>query len=288
MSGDAATAVEAKPVTVLFCGDREVSTKLLQRIRNGGGVIAGLGLNAIPSRFTAAVRDAAGLDPGMVFYGRSFFGDVAMQKFEAVEADLGVSCGFADIIPKAMLGLPRWGWVNLHRSYLPYNRGLDPLQWALVDGTPAGVTLHVMTDQVDAGPIIAQSEMPILPTDDYDALEARSDELVFSLFDSCWPRLRAGDLTGTPQDESLATYHSLADCDALRRLDLRATMPVGRLLNILRGYSGRYGSTVEFQVGLLRARFAAHTQIRMVADGCTPRPGDAATPASAVHDADDQ
>lgn len=255
---------DPEPVRVLFCGDRAVSVEIVRFMRANGGVIVGLGLNSSPTPYAAPVRFAAAVDTGRVFYGRSFGSEVALRKLAAHAPDLGVCCGFAGILPPAMLGLPRWGWVNIHRSYLPYNRGLDPMQWALVDHTPAGVTMHVMTEQIDAGAIIAQSEMPIFATDDGDALQERSDRIVLELFHDTWPRLRAGDLEGTPQDESLATYHSLADCDRLRHLDLGATVRVGRLLDILRGYSGRDWSSVEFQAGLIRPAYRVHTRIRMV------------------------
>lgn len=237
-------------VRVLFGGDRMVSGRLVDLIRAEGGEIVGLGLNSPPRPGGEEVRAAAGVDAGMVFYGKSFSSTVALRKFERARPHLGVCCGFAPILPASLLELPEWGWINVHRSYLPYNRGLDPLQWALVDGTPAGVTIHVMTEQVDAGPIISQSEMPTFPTDDFDALEERSDRLVLDLFRAAWPRLRAGDVTGTPQDEDLATYHTWADCKALRRLDLNATMKVRRLLDILRVYTGEGFSFVEFQLGL--------------------------------------
>jgi len=261
-------------VRVLFCGDRAVSVDIVRFMLANGGTIVGLGLNSSPSFHTPKVRLAAGVEGGRVFYGRSFGSEAALRKLGAEAPDIGVSCGFAGILSPAMLSLPRWGWVNMHRSYLPYNRGLDPMQWALVDRTPAGVTMHVMTEEIDAGPIIAQAEMPIFPTDDGDALEERSDRIVLELFQSSWSRLRAGDVAGTPQDESLASYHNLADCDRLRRLDLGATMRVGRVLDILRGYSGRGWSSVEVQVGLIRPSYSVHTQIRKInqpADGPGPR-----------------
>lgn len=239
-----------EPVKVLFCGDRMVSAHLVDVIRADGGQIVGLGLNSPPRPGGEEVRTAAGVDPALVFYGRSFSSPVALRKFEQARPHLGVSCGFAPILPPALLKLPQWGWVNVHRSYLPYNRGLDPLQWALVDRTPAGVTLHIMTEQVDAGPIIAQREMPVYPTDNFDTLEARSDRLVLDIFGDAWPKLRAGRVEGTPQDEDLATYHNWADCQALRRLDLNATMKVQRVLDVLRGYTGADYSFVELQLGL--------------------------------------
>ncbi len=261
---------------MLFCGDRAVSVEIVRFIRANGGAIVGLGLNSSPSLYSADLRYAAGADIARVFYGRSFGSEVALRKLEAEAPDIGVSCGFAGILTERMLSIPRWGWVNIHRSYLPYNRGLDPMQWAVVDHTPAGVTIHVMTEQIDAGAIIAQSEMPIYPTDDGDALQERSDRLVLDLFKATWPRLRVGDVDGTPQDESLATYHSLGECDRLRHLDLGETMKVGRLLDILRSYSGREWSSVEFQVGLIRPSYRVHTRIRLVNQlgGDPPRPAE--------------
>lgn len=248
---------------VLFCGDRHVGARIVELIVGQGDQIVGLGLNSPPSPHSRVIADAAGVDPGLVFYGRSFTSAVAHRKLAAVAPDVGVCCGFAPIVPPRVLDLPRWGWVNVHRSYLPYNRGLDPLQWAVIDGTPAGVSVHVMTSEVDAGAIVAQAEMPVLPTDDGPALERRADLLAFDVFRGCWPRLRRGDLSGMPQDEDLATYHSLRDCEELRRLDRGATMKVGRLLDILRCYCGEGYSGVHFNVGLLRTPFTVHTEVRM-------------------------
>lgn len=263
MTGTAGNGNGPPLANVLFCGDRPVGAQIAGHMVANGARIVGLGLNATPSPASSVIAKAAGVSPELIFYGRSMASSVALGKLARGAPDLGVCCGFAAILPPALLALPRWGWVNVHRSYLPYNRGLDPLQWAVVDGTPAGVTVHLMTEAIDAGDIIAQAEMPVLPTDGADDLEARADALAFVLFQSCWPRLRSGDLAGTPQDEALATYHSLAECNALRRLDRDATMKVGRLLDILRSYSGREYSAVELGVGLVRPRFAVHTEIRV-------------------------
>lgn len=253
---------EPAPVKILFCGDRPVAAELVKLIRGTGADIVGLGLNTPPfADHDEEIRSAAEVDGARVFYGRSFFSDLAVRRFAAAEPDLGICCGFASILPTKHLDMPRWGWVNLHRSYLPYNRGLDPLQWAMVERTPAGVSLHVMSEAIDAGPVLAQRELPIVPTDNFHTLSEKADALVLELFEECWPRLQRGDLTGSPQDEDLATYHSWTDCQRLRHLDLRATMPVGRLLDILRGYSSGGVSGIHFDVGPLR--FSVHTEVRV-------------------------
>lgn len=257
------TTVEPS-VRILLCADRAVSVEIAEHIRANGGEIVAVGVNSPPRPHWRQIVSAAGVPREMVFHGHSLFGDVARRRLIDADLDLALSCGFGPVVRKDLLDLPRWGWVNIHRSFLPYNRGLDPLQWALIDKTPAGVSIHVMTEELDAGPVLAQAEMPVLPTDNADALEARADKLAVELFRSAWPALRAGEVTGVPQDDELATVHTWADCEAIRRLDRNATMPVGRVLDILRAYSRADGSEAFFTVPLMRARFAARLHIAMV------------------------
>lgn len=253
----------AEATRVLFCGDREIAASIVGLIRNEGGSLVGLGLNPAPlAAHAEGLRDAAAVDPGMVFYGNSFASSAAVAKFQASRPHLGVCCGFASVLPAELLAIPQWGWVNVHRSYLPYNRGLDPLQWAVIDGTPAGVTLHVMTEQVDAGPIVGQQEVPVLPTDSYHTLSGRADNVAFELFHAWWPVLRSGAFHGTPQPEELATYHSATDSHRLRRLNLDAPTTVRQVLNVLRMYTGDGMSGVYFEYGPVR--YAAHLHIQQV------------------------
>ncbi|MBJ7534227.1 phosphoribosylglycinamide formyltransferase [Rhodomicrobium vannielii ATCC 17100] len=64
--------------------------------------------------------------------------------------------------------------LNIHPSLLPSFRGLHPQQRAIDAGARiAGATVHFVSEEMDAGPIIAQGAVPVLPTDDEDALSAR-------------------------------------------------------------------------------------------------------------------
>lgn len=252
------------PVKVLFCGDRPVAAQIVAALAHGGNRIVGLGLN--PTMVEAAAKSmvrAARVDRAAVFYGKDLASDVALRSLARAAPDLGICCGFSSVLPARLLAIPRWGWVNFHRSYLPYNRGLDPLQWALIEETPAGVSLHVMTEHVDAGPIVAQTVIPVRPDDDIGMLKDRADVELYELFRAAWPRLARGDLAGTPQDEDLATYHSQKDCDRVRRLELKDSLPARRLLNILRAYSSE-ALPAYFEVTPGGTRFAVRIRIGMV------------------------
>lgn len=224
---------------VVFCGDRAVAVRLVAHVQANGGEVVALGVNAAPlaTHADALLRSSEVADEA-VFCGRELCTPAAADRLAASKPDLGVCCGFAHRLPAEVLAAPAWGWVNLHRGYLPYNRGVCTLQWALMDATPAGVSLHVMTEALDAGPVIARRRIPVLPTDDGHSLGLRADEAAFALFAECWPRLSAGSVEGVCQDHAQATAHTLADCVAARRLDLDASLPVRALLDRLRAYTG--------------------------------------------------
>lgn len=76
--------------------------------------------------------------------------------------DLILVAGWPKRLRQPLLGLARIGIVNAHPSLLPAYRGKDPLFWALVAGEPVvGVTLHRMTETMDAGPILFQRAVPV-------------------------------------------------------------------------------------------------------------------------------
>jgi methionyl-tRNA formyltransferase len=72
------------------------------------------------------------------------------------QAEFGLSVGHRHKIPKRILDLFPQGIVNLHTGYLPWNRGAYPNVWPIIDGSPAGVTLHLMDEGIDTGPILRQ------------------------------------------------------------------------------------------------------------------------------------
>ena len=70
----------------------------------------------------------------------------------------------------------RWAgrMVNIHPSLLPLYKGLDTHQRAIDAGdAKAGCTVHLVTEELDGGPILAQAEVPVLPGDTADTLAAR-------------------------------------------------------------------------------------------------------------------
>lgn len=74
--------------------------------------------------------------------------------------DLAVSYTYRHILTEVILTALGHKAVNLHISYLPWNKGADPNLWSIIEDTPRGVTLHYMDSRLDHGDIIAQSLCP--------------------------------------------------------------------------------------------------------------------------------
>ena len=107
--------------------------------------------------------------------------------------------------------------VNLHNSFLPHNRGWDAVLWSVLEGTPAGVTIHHMDQHYDTGDVIAQREVAL--SGDLTLKEAWwavQDELA-SLFRERWPEIREGDCRARPQPDG-GSYHSRSERQSVEHL----------------------------------------------------------------------
>lgn len=87
------------------------------------------------------------------------------------ECDLFVSMSFDQILRKSFYSLPIFGTINCHAGKLPFYRGRNILNWALInDEVEFGITVHYIDDGIDTGDIILQRTFPICDQDDYSTL----------------------------------------------------------------------------------------------------------------------
>jgi methionyl-tRNA formyltransferase len=157
-----------------------------------------------------------------------------LRVVKEAEPDYLVSCGYRHMVPKEILAVPTEGCLNLHPSLLPYNRGANPNVWSIVEGTPAGVTLHYMDPDIDTGPVIAQREVKTDFADTGKNLYERLEDAQLALFEETWPEVEANAATATPQETNAGTYHTTDEFDALCELDPEETVTIKELLDRLR------------------------------------------------------
>ncbi len=159
--------------------------------------------------------------------------DVGWLKKQNIE--LAVSYTYSKIIKREVIELLNGNIVNIHNSYLPFNRGSDPNMWSLVDDTPRGVTLHFIDEKLDKGLVIDQI---LLPQVDCSVATLKStynelDNAAFELFKvsfanySHWNDMEKMVV-------GLGSYHSDKDGDRLRKCIESYDMTVSDFLERVR------------------------------------------------------
>lgn len=129
------------------------------------------------------------------------------QYIEEKKPDLILSVFYRQIIPRAILDIPRIAAVNLHPAMLPRYRGRASLNWAIINGEKStGVTLHHMSEKPDAGDIICQREFEISPEDNIETIYGKTVKTSLQLLKEHIPIILANSAPRVPQDESLVSH----------------------------------------------------------------------------------
>jgi len=125
-----------------------------------------------------------------------------------LKPDLIIVAGFCQIIPKEILEIPKYGSLNIHPSLLPKYRGCSPIHYTILNGDEeTGVTIILMNEKADQGPIVAVSKLAIgdlkMTTKE---LEEKLTNLGAELLIKTIPQWLKGEIKTQAQDESKATY----------------------------------------------------------------------------------
>ena len=84
---------------------------------------------------------------------------ITLDAIERNNFEYALSFGYRHIIKKDIINYFKNKIINLHISYLPYNRGADPNFWSFIDNTPKGVTIHQIDEGIDTGDILLQKKI---------------------------------------------------------------------------------------------------------------------------------
>ncbi|RJQ30008.1 methionyl-tRNA formyltransferase [Candidatus Parcubacteria bacterium] len=127
-------------------------------------------------------------------------------RLSTFQPDFFIVAAYAVMIPKKILEIPRVGTIGVHPSLLPKYRGPTPIQNAILDGErETGISLYLMDEKLDHGPIIAQEKLAI-ENASYEILEQKLGTVAGSLLLQIIPRMLDGSIDPKPQAEDRATY----------------------------------------------------------------------------------
>ena len=163
------------------------------------------------------------LGPRRVGWEEKFraFGDELIQTEERLigyepwldSIDFLISYGYRYILRPAVF--ERFGIkaINLHISLLPWNRGADPNIWSFLENTPKGVSIHVIDEGLDTGPILLQEEVTM---DECETLRTSYNKLtntIEQLFWNNWPLIRSGKIIPKQQPAG-GSFHYKKDLNS--------------------------------------------------------------------------
>ena len=140
-------------------------------------------------------------------------GDEIQSVLRSLQLDLMIVVAYGLILPRAVLGIPRYGCWNIHASLLPRWRGAAPIQRAIEAGdTKSGVSIMQMAAGLDTGPVFLQAATPIVPEETGGSLHDRLADLGTAALLDCLDRLVAGNMPEPlAQDEQSASYAAKLD-----------------------------------------------------------------------------
>ena len=197
-------------------------------------------------RYDSAMRmDLSQLAPELDILVPARRGSIA-PLLRSVEPDVVVCMGFPWKVPPDALAVPRLGWVNGHPSLLPRHRGPIPVAWAIRSGDDEfGITFHRMDAELDTGPILAQTRIPLGEPEAPDDFYPKLGPIVGETLVEALTRLASGD-EGDAQPEGGGEYETFFTAEDAW-LDLsRPALELHRLV-----WAWRYGMILDGPKGAL-------------------------------------
>lgn len=240
---------EAAAPRVIFFGSGEIAIPAFRRLIGAGprpvalvtqpDKPAGRHMKLTPPA-VKPVAEAAGI---LVLQPESVREEESLAALRALEPDIIVVMAYGQILPKALIAIPRIACINLHASLLPRHRGASCIQAAIDEGdAETGITVMHVVPKLDAGDIIVAHATPVLPEDTGGSLHDRMAEVAAEAMAEALPLLLDGSAPRTPQDPALATYAPKLERDH-GRIDW--TWDAERLARRIRAYDPWPGTWTE-------------------------------------------
>jgi methionyl-tRNA formyltransferase len=200
-----------------------------------------VGRKAIPTPTPVAAR-AGELDLRLLQPARVRGAD-SVAALQTMAPDLAILADYGQLIPRVLIDLPPRGFLNLHPSALPRHRGAAPIPATILAGdADSAVTLIVVTDKMDAGPLVTVERLEVRPDDTAPVLEKRAAAVAARLLTRALPEWLAGRLPARPQpDEGVTLTRPLRREDGL----LDANRPAVELERQIRAYQPWPGSFIQ-------------------------------------------
>lgn len=164
-----------------------------------------------------------------------------------LESDLFIVASYGKIIPKRLLSLPKLGALNVHGSILPKYRGASPIQAAILNGDETtGITIMLMDEKMDHGPILSTRQISVTKEDNYQALSTKMSQIAVPLLQETIINFVQGKIKPRVQRHAAASY-----CNLIKKengyFDINNPPPSEMLDRMIRAYYPWPGAWTRFR-----------------------------------------
>lgn len=200
-----------KDLRIVYLGTPEISAIVLEKlIQNGYNIVGIVSQEDKPKgrkmvltpTYTKIIGEKYGIKVYQPLKIRNDF-----EFLYELNPDILLTMAYGQIIPQAVLDIPKYFALNLHGSILPKYRGASPIQASLLNGDKTtGITLMEMVDKMDAGRMFYKKEIEISEDDNYETLSTKLASLAYEVFDEGIQDVIDGANKGEEQNEELVTF----------------------------------------------------------------------------------
>lgn len=208
----------AKSKTILFFGNERLATGVSTTAPTLEALVqAGYHVAAVVSNFTQAQSrqareleiEAVAKKHGIPLLLPASPADI-LDNLKAYKAEAGILVAYGRLVPEELINLFPKGIINIHPSLLPLHRGPTPIESTILEGRDkTGVSIMALAKEMDAGPVYAQSEVPLTGKETKQELADQLLEVGKAMLLEILPEILEGSVVALPQDESHANYDKL-------------------------------------------------------------------------------
>lgn len=245
------------PLRIVFMGTPAFSVPVLTTLADAGHEV--IGVYTQPDRQTGRGRRVtpspvkqAAIERGLSVYQPASLrrDEDARKELTSLEPDLIVVAAYGLFLPEETFDMPRLLSLNVHPSLLPRYRGPSPVATAVLNGDDiTGVTIIQVSAEMDAGPIVAQRETPIEPSETTEDLTFRLFQMGVEILVEILPAWERGEIRPEPQDESQVVVTHLL---SRKNGDIDWNRPAEEIARMVRAYYPWPGTYTHWQGKLLK------------------------------------
>ena len=225
---------------VVFMGTPDFSVPTLEKIIEAGHEVIGVVTQPDKAKgrgkkvLFPPVKEMALAHDLPVYQPRRARDPEFIEEMKTLNPDVMVVVAFGQILPKAILDIPKYGCINVHASLLPKYRGAAPIQWAVIRGEKvSGVTTMQMDVGLDTGDMLLKKEVLLDEEETGGSLHDKLSTLGGNLLIETLEKIEAGDIHPEKQDDSQAGEYARMLDKNLGRIDF--SMPAVEIERLIRG-----------------------------------------------------